>query len=163
MIETKEMKPLYSIVLFFFFLGLSGCDGSRVFEEKITFSNLYWHKDNVATFNFEIEDTDAAYNLFYTIRNSSTYPYYNLYVNYDLRDSVGQAVKQDLQEMVLFDSKTGKPKGSGSGDLFDHKIPVLENLRFENKGAYRLKLTQYMRLDSLPDIASIGLRIEKAD
>ena len=60
-------------------------------------------------------------------------------------------------------SKTGKPYGDGLGDIFSHQLPLpaLSNVRFLKRGKYTFKLRHYMRRDLLPEIVSMGLRIEK--
>jgi gliding motility-associated lipoprotein GldH len=58
------------------------------------------------------------------------------------------------------DAKTGKPQGTGLGDIFNHQFDLLHGFRFPKTGTYNMTLKQYMRQDPLPDIYSIGLRIE---
>jgi gliding motility-associated lipoprotein GldH len=71
-------------------------------------------------------------------------------------------VEARLQELTLLDPKTGKPLGKGLGDIFDHQIVALPNYRFQKSGTYTIKLKQYMRQDPLPDVMSVGVRVEKA-
>ena len=66
-------------------------------------------------------------------------------------------------QLFLFDPKSGEPYGSGVGDLFDHSQPVLENYTFPASGDYKAELRQYMRLDTLPYILSVGWRVETVD
>ena len=63
----------------------------------------------------------------------------------------------------LFDPKTGEPFGNGLGDVFDHQFLLLENYKFERPGPYNFKLQQYMRMDSLPEVLSAGIRVEKVE
>ena len=64
--------------------------------------------------------------------------------------------------VLLFDAKTGKPLGkSGIGDLYDHRFILLNNYKFKNKGKYRIVFEQFMRMDTLPGIMAVGLRVEK--
>ena len=63
----------------------------------------------------------------------------------------------------LFDAKTGKPSGkSGIGDLYDHRFLLLQNYQFPKPGKYKIVLEQFMRMDTLPGIVAIGIRVEKA-
>lgn len=141
----------------------TGCsDPNRVYERNVDFSNNLWLADSIAEFEFEIVDTQAAYNLYYNVRNSISYPYNNLYVQYTLEDSLGNVMSKALQNMDLFDPVTGKPKGDGLGDIFDHRILAIPQQRFSKEGWYRFKIQQFMRQDSLPLILSMGLRVERA-
>ena len=69
-------------------------------------------------------------------------------------------IQSDLTEVFLFDSKTGEPLGDGMGDIFDHRFTVLEDFHFDNPGVYRFKVRQYMRMDLLPEIMTVGLRVD---
>ncbi len=116
--------------------------------------------DSTVQFEFEITDPSQTYNLHYNVRNSISYPYHNLYVQYTLEDSAGQVLSKALQNMNLFDPVTGKPLGDGLGDIFDHRIMAIPNQSFPEAGWYRFNIQQFMRQDSLPLILSMGLRVE---
>lgn len=150
------MKYKFLILLFV----LVACDSSRVYEDYDNMEEAFWHLDSVKKFTFEIEDVEKEYNLLATFRNSSVYPFYNIYFQFSLTDSLDSVVVRQLTESDLFDPKTGQPKGTGLGDMFDHSVPLLENYSFSAPGTYSLKLQQQMRLDSLPFILSVGARVE---
>ena len=137
------------------------CDPDRVYEKNLDLTSQYWHKDSLHSFHFEIPDQELTYNLYCNIRNTVAYPYHNLYFTYFLEDSLGKTITTKMEEIFLFDPKTGKPNGSGIGDIFDHQVPVMENYTFKSKGSYTFKMQQFMRMDSLPDILAIGLRVEQ--
>lgn len=148
--------------VFLLLLMLFACsDPLRVYEQNIDFSEKLWLADSVAQFEFEITESDLAYNLYYNVRNTISYPYHNLYVRHTLEDSLGVALSSALQNMDLFDPLTGAPLGDGLGDIFDHRILAISNQRFPENGLYRFKVQQFMRQDSLPLILSVGLRVEK--
>ncbi|MEO0331329.1 MAG: gliding motility lipoprotein GldH, partial [Bacteroidota bacterium] len=56
----------------------------------------------------------------------------------------------------------GKPYGSGLGDIFSHQILALPGYQFDTAGMYQIRLQQYMRRDTLPEILSVGVRVEVA-
>lgn len=142
-------------------MGLNACDSNRIFEQNVDITQTKWHKDSVLKFSFEITDTLSKYNFYYNIRNTVSYPFYNMYVTYYLVDSLDRRISSDLQNIDLMHSKTGKPYGDGLGDIFSHQLLALPNVRFLKKGKYTFKLKHYMRRDPLPEIVSMGLRIEK--
>ncbi len=144
----------------FLLILLISCDSSRVYEDYEDMEEAFWHMDSVKKFSFEITDIEKEYNLLATFRNSSLYPFYNIYFQYSLTDSLDSVVVQQLKEVDLFDPKTGQPKGSGLGDMFDHSVPIIEKYKFSRPGTYNLKFQQQMRLDSLPFIMSVGARVE---
>lgn len=144
-------------------LVLISCDSTRVYEDFNDMEEAFWHLDSIQRFDFQIEDAAKAYNVKATFRNASSYPFYNLYFQYTLTDSLDNVIAQELKQVDLFDPKTGEPYGSGLGDLFDHSFPLEENLTFKAAGTYTLALEQYMRRDTLPFILSVGARVEFAE
>ena len=151
------MKYLYLILLAFL---ISACDSSRIYEDYHDFDESFWHMDSVQSFQFQMEDTSKATNLLATFRNSAAYPFYNLYFQYNLLDSANNVLVEQLEEYHFFDPKTGAPLGSGLGDLFDHAVILQEKYKFPAKGVYTIQLKQFMRMDTLPYILSVGARVE---
>lgn len=139
----------------------SSCDANRQFEENQDIPESQWPIALTPTFTFEITDTTQQYNVFFNVRNAIQYPFYNLYLRHYLIGPDGKQISSALHEMFLMDPKTGEPKGSGAGDIFDHRFRALKNIRFPKAGQYQLKVNQYMRQDPLPGIMAIGVRVEK--
>jgi gliding motility-associated lipoprotein GldH len=150
----------------FYFLFLLviciACDPNRVYEQNHTIEDNKWYIDSIPNFKFTIQDTTSTYNIYYNVRNAVSYPFYNLYLTYYLLDEQGNLISSRLQDLTLMDAKTGRPLGSGLGDIFDHQILSIPNYKFKRKGTYTFRIKQYMRQDPLPDIMSIGIRVEKA-
>ena len=142
---------------------LSACDKDRVYQNFTDFDSQFWHQDSVVTFRFKIEDASRKYNLKALIRNSQQYPYHNLYYQYTLANQNDSVLNQELMQIILFDPKTGVPMGGGVGEIYDNDQMVLENYTFPSVGEYEVSIMQYMRLDTLPYVYSVGWRIEDAN
>jgi gliding motility-associated lipoprotein GldH len=134
-----------------------------VYEDYENMEDAFWHMDSVKQFSFEITDAQIGYNILATFRNTSAYPFYNIYFQYTLRDSLDSIVYEQLEKADLFDPVSGQPRGSGLGDMFDHSIPILEDFTFPATGFYSITLQQQMRLDSLPYLLSVGARVEVSE
>ena len=148
---------IVSSILFF------SCDNRRVFEGKKDFDEGFWVFNNPAEFEFEISDTDIDYNLIFSIRNTAKYQYQNIYLQYYLEDSTGRLMSKELKNIQLFNTITGVPLGKGLGDIFDVERTFLEKYSFSNPGKYQLRIDQFMRQDSLPEILAVGLRVEVSE
>lgn len=153
-------------------LALSACDERRVYEKNVDITNNAWHKDSVVHLQVPIEEPDAAYNIYYNIRNALSYPAQNLYLQIEIADSTGRTLASDLNNIELFERTTGKPYGDGLGDIFDHQIPVYRNFSFPHAGTYDIRIQHMMRESNtprimegnyLPYVMSIGVRVEKAE
>jgi gliding motility-associated lipoprotein GldH len=139
---------------------LAGCDKNVVYKAHEDIDDGLWYIKNTPTFKVEITDTLSAYNLYYLVRNAVQYPYYNLYLTRKTTDPAGKKTSS-LEEVFLSNQVTGKPFGTGLGDLFDHKIAFAKNYKFPRSGTYTIALSQSMRQNPLPFIISVGISVEK--
>jgi gliding motility-associated lipoprotein GldH len=140
-------------------LLLISCDPNRQYEAFKNFDGN-WYVDSVAVFEFEIEDSTKNYDLIAHFRNRFSYPFHNLYFRFEMESENGRLVEEDLKEIYFFEPKSGKPYGSGLGDQFNHEYVLLDDYQFDSAMNYRVKLVQFMRMDTLPDIERVGLRLE---
>ncbi|MDB5235104.1 MAG: gliding motility lipoprotein GldH [Hymenobacter sp.] len=140
---------------------LTACDPNRVFEQNIDFPNYSWDVQQKPAFTFAIEDTAARYDVYFNVRHASAYGFYNLYVKHTLTGPAGPVGQPLLHQILLMDSKTGEPKGSGTGDIYDMQLLALPNQHFATPGNYTLTLEQYMRQDQLPGLMAVGVRVAK--
>jgi gliding motility-associated lipoprotein GldH len=131
----------------------------------VEFRDRNWKITEPIQFEFQITDSSKKYNLLVNIRNSLDYPYARIFVNYDLlKQQDSTSLSKKMLAEYLFDQKTGKPFGtSGIGDIYDHQFSILKNYSFEKAGAYKIKLNQFMRIDTIPGILAVGLRVEKTE
>ena len=140
----------------------TACDKGRVYEMNRDFEGRQWLIKDQPEFEFPIHDTTTSYNLYCDIRNEVSYPKANLYFTYYLQDSV-RLLQKKLMSDLLFDEKTGAPYGtSGLGDIFDHQVPILHGYKFPHKGTYKIRFEQFMRMDTLPGVLAVGVRVEKS-
>jgi len=159
---AASARKITNILLFVFVASLLSCDSDAIFKDHEDIEDGMWYVKNEPSFTFEITDASQPYNVYYLVRNSIAYPYYNLYVKRFLLNDKNKVVNEALNELILMDERTGKPLGDGLGDLFDHKIVALKNYRFPKAGKYTFKVRQYMRQDPLPAIMSMGVSVESA-
>lgn len=150
----------FTLLIGFVVLNLLSCDSSRL-EEDYKDIESYWLSDSTVSFSFNIVDQSIDYNIYFSVRNGVEFPHSNLYFKYFLKDSVGTTIESELVNFQLFHAKSGYPLGNGVGDIFEHQYELLTKYRFDNAGTYELSFQQYMRYDSLPEIYSVGYRIEK--
>ena len=137
------------------------CDNNAIFKSYEDLKDTNWYVKKIPSFTFEVKDETVPYNIYLLIRNASQYPYNNLYVTRYIHGPDGKQISNRLEEVTLFNPKTGKPFGEGLGDIYEHKVLSTRNFKFPKKGKYTIKLKQYMRQDPLPYVMSIGVIVEK--
>lgn len=160
MFFTTYARKITQFTLLLAVTSFLSCDSNAIFKDHEDIDDGVWYVKNEPSFTFEITDISQPYNVYYLVRNSIGYPYYNLYVKRFLLNEKNKIVNEALNELILMDERTGKPMGDGLGDLFDHKIVALKNYRFPKAGKYTFKVRQYMRQDPLPGIMSMGVSVE---
>lgn len=165
--EMKSKIRLVALALVLFSGLLYACDENRIYEKNKDIPEHSWHKDSVLIFDVKIEDPAIPYHVYYNIRNAVSYPTQNLYLRIEVQDTTGRTLTSDLNNIELFDSKTGKPFGDGLGDIFDHQVKVLDSFMFPDSGLFKVEVQHRMRdkilVDNkLPHIMSVGIRVEKA-
>lgn len=156
-------KPFYNLCVALLLLVVISCEQKKgEFKAIYNLKNQEWFIDKNQKFTFDVPDETKTYDVYFLIRNTISYPYYNLYFNRVLTDDKGKTLTNRMEELFLFDAKTGKPQGKGVGDMFDHKIKcsTLKGYRFPRKGKYTIAIKQQMRQDPLVGIISVGISVE---
>lgn len=136
------------------------CDPNRLFEKNIRIPDGIWDKNNHVRFEVVVEDTISPHNLYINVRNTGMYPVSNLYLFVTTIAPSGHAIKDTVQ--VILADERGKWLGKGLGDIWDNQRLYKEQVRFAQKGKYIFEYEQAMRLEKLPFILDVGLRVEKA-
>jgi gliding motility-associated lipoprotein GldH len=141
-------------------LVLVSCDPGRVYEKNIRIPDGIWNQNNPVSFEVIVEDTITPHNLYINVRNTGMYPLSNLYLFITTIAPSGHTIKDTVQ-IILADEK-GKWLGDGLGDIWDIQRLYKEQVRFAQKGKYIFEYEQAMRLEKLPFILDVGLRVEKS-
>lgn len=164
-IDTPEprVKPFsFSLNIsrfIFILLVVVACTDDVYYEEFQTVDQEMWNMNTSKAFSFHIQDTSSVYRLIYTIRNTTDYPYSNLYF-FTSTTHAGQDSKRDTVEFMLAD-KYGKWLGSGFGKIRESRFLIREQFSFPDTGVYVIDIEHGMRDEVLRGITDVGVRIEK--
>lgn len=157
--RIKQRKFIFHTLLVCLFFCFWSCTEKPVFEKKIDINDPFvWHKDSIYYLNWENIDTSSVRNVFFTFRNNTDYPYYNLYLFFTTISPNG-AKKTDTLLFYLQNPETGKYYGRGYTGILDNKI-LFQEQKMNQIGVYQYSLEQGMRDSLLSGILDIGLRIE---
>ena len=150
--------PKVCLVLLLLFL-LQSCDSKRLYEENKEIPGGQWSSKNKINFEFTIPDTTTVYNVLINVRNASQYQFANLYLFVTTTYPDGKTSKDTLD--CPLQDPTGKWLGKGIGDLWDNRLLFKPSVKFRQAGKYKLEYEQAMRVDPLPMITDVGLRVER--
>ncbi|MFC0184891.1 hypothetical protein ACFFJX_21230 [Pseudarcicella hirudinis] len=87
-------KRVFFYFLFLGFAALQSCDDKTLMKENYNIKDGKWFVKDAPVFSFEVLDTLSSYNVFYNVRNNSSYPYYNLYLTHYLYDAKNKVIHQ---------------------------------------------------------------------
>jgi gliding motility-associated lipoprotein GldH len=118
-----------------------------------------WKLMDILKFGIPVKDTVNSNNVYFTIRNSSSYPFRNIFLFVTTISPDGKTLTDTLQ-YNLADEK-GKWYGKGFGDIHELNLPFKSNIYFPMKGTYQFKIQHGMRVEDLKGIYDFGVRIEK--
>lgn len=152
------MKKLFPILVFVLLAG-SACDPARIYDEHKTIPDHAWYYQTGMPFEVPIRDTNIWYNVYINLRVSSDYKYNNLFLWLHTTSPDNQTDKRRVE--IRLADEHGKWLGSGLGDLYDYQFPAIQKVRFPASGFYRFDLFQNMRDDTLQNIISAGIRVER--
>ena len=151
-------RSSFIFILTFLFL-LSSCNSKIVYTNSQAMTEETWKLMDITAFKVPITDTLNSNNVFFTIRNSSSYPFRNIYLFVTTTSPDGKKITDTLQ-YNLADEK-GKWYGKGFGDIHELNLPYKSNVYFPLKGTYEFKIQHGMRVENLKGVYDFGLRIEK--
>jgi gliding motility-associated lipoprotein GldH len=139
---------------------LAGCSKPYAWQEKQDIAESGWLKTDLKSFSYEAKDSTSIYNLYLTLEHSNEYAWDNIYlkVNTVFPD-------KNKQEQVLnftLADKTGKWVGEKSGGAYHAEFVLQEGFYFNQAGSYKFEIEPYMRMDTLLNISSVGLKLEQS-
>jgi gliding motility-associated lipoprotein GldH len=155
----KGINRISFILIFTVLLFLLACNSKVVYTNSHAMAGETWNLMDIPVFKVPITDTLNSNNVFFTIRNGSSYPFRNIYLFVSTTSPDGKRITDTLQ-YNLADEK-GKWYGKGFGDIHELNLPYKSNVFFPRKGIYEFKIQHGMRTENLKGVYDIGLRIEK--
>ena len=134
------------------------CNKSPFYQKNDAIPNETWNVDSLLVYEFTILDSLQYHNFYIDIRNTTNYPYQNLYLFFTTQfpDST---VFTDTLNAYLSDAY-GRWTGKGTGKIKDNRFLLKSKVRFPQKGAYVFTAQQAMRDDDLTGITNFGITLQ---
>jgi len=149
--------------LIFATTALTGCMDSPYFQKDIAIPQYRWRYDYQPSFKVEIKDTAALYNLYFIVRHTGAYPFSNIWMWIYTKEPGDTTFQRSRIEIPLAE-KSGKWLGRGMGELWEQRMPITRDdapMVFKKPGIYEIRFEQNMRINPLPELLQVGLRVEK--
>jgi gliding motility-associated lipoprotein GldH len=142
---------------------LNACVKSPHYQKTYSIAKNEWAYNNKPTFKFDIEDTTSMYNLFFIIRHTEAYPYSNIWM-WVYTKKPGDTVFTKTRIEVPLAEPGGKWLGRGMGAIWEQRMPISDardTTMLRKKGTWEIRLEQNMRVNPLPEVLQVGLRIDR--
>lgn len=156
-------RNIFPVVLFSLVMGFTGCLPSPQYQKEHSIPKNAWQYNFRPSFKFDITDTNARYNLFFLVRHTEAYPYSNIWV-WIYTKAPGDSVFQKSRIEIPLAEPGGKWMGRGMGAIWEQRMPISndgDTVMLRKKGTWEIRLEQNMRVNPLPEVLQVGLRIEK--
>jgi gliding motility-associated lipoprotein GldH len=160
-IASLKRYKLPLLILAAMMASITACKKLEIFEKNVSIPNYQWKYSFVPAFDFEITDTAARYNLHVVLRHTDAYRYNNIWLNMNGILEKDTLVKIPHIELPLGNDEKGW-EGTGMNDIWEVRKAITKGpVQFKKAGVYHFTIAQVMREDPLPNVMSIGLRVEK--
>lgn len=149
------LNAILALVLF------SACGGEQLIDEYVEIPEKSWDKSDSYRFQFDVEDTEAMYDMMIKLRHNNDYNYSNIYFFVNVSSPEG-IVQSDTVQYLLAEPG-GKWLGDGIGELKTNLFLYGDHVRFPKEGTYSFEIFQGMREEQLSGFEDIGLRVAKSE
>jgi len=142
-------------------LLLQGCHSGQLYKRYIAIPDGVWNRGDRIRFVAPIEaPVPEVVNVTLLVRYTDIYEYNNLQITMHLT-----APRKTLLEEKTFDLPMklpgGENAGKGLGDIWDIKLPLLQQYQLPEAGNYTFEIEHTMPAEELPFITELGLLIEQ--
>ena len=142
---------------------MAGCHPSPYFQKVATVPSAAWDYGFKPTFSVDVTDTTASYRSYFVIRHTQGYPYNNIWMLVSVKGPGDKTTHKERVNIILAEP-TGKWMGRGMGEIWEQRMAMKldDSTLFRRKGTWEISLEQNMRVNPLPEILNVGVRVEKA-
>lgn len=155
MIAKTKLKILFAFALLLF----ASCSNDTLYDRSFAFDNHEWSQGYFPKFSVNIQDTSATYDVDFTLRTTTDYPFSNIWMNVSMIFPDGTKLRRPY-ELKITDQKGWL--GEKSGTLVSNTLSF-SNTKLPLKGAYTFVLEQATPETSVTEILDIGLRVAKSE
>lgn len=155
-LQISMILPCMALLLF-----MGSCEPGLVYEKNEKINLGQWNQNDHVDFDVMIDDTVLMHNFYVNIRHGGNYQFSNIFMFISTKMPDGKSFRDTIECSLAADD--GKWYGSGLGDLRDVRILFKKNLAFPIKGKYHFGVEQAMRMNPLPYVFDVGIRVEKAN
>jgi gliding motility-associated lipoprotein GldH len=121
-----------------------------------------WNYNFKPAFRFDITDSNAQYQPYFIIRHTQAYQYNNIWMWLYIK-TPGDTAATKARINITLSEPSGKWLGRGMGEIYEQRMPISlgDSVDLSRPGTYEVVMEQNMRINPLPEILHVGMRVEK--
>ena len=146
---TQLLKGILILLVFLCY----SCEKQYTFSQLQTIPESGWTYQNILKYDFEVEDTNALYDLYLEVAYNTSFSFQNMYVNVYTGMSEDKMNKTQLS--LDISNNLGIWKGDCNAEECTYLLPLQKSIYFEKPGKQSFWIEQYSRSPSVKDIKSI--------
>lgn len=154
--KTDRDKLIIASLSLIAVLAIS-CGRNILYSDNVRMNDETWSMFDPAKYSCIVNDTTGSYNLSFSVRTSTEYPYRNLYLFVVTTFPSGLSLTDTIQ--AVMSNEKGEWLGKGAGDIRELTIPYKSNVFFPEAGEYHFTIIHGMRDTILPGVYDLGIRI----
>lgn len=147
-------------IFVFLALGFTACDATGIYNETRETENEVWAYESPLRFDVNVEDTVNLHDVVVNLRTSKTYEYSNLWLFVEFNYPTGHSYTDTIECPLAYPD--GRWVGSSGPGYINTAVIIKKDLIFPVSGEYNINIRHGMRDDSLNEIKTVGLRIQRA-
>jgi gliding motility-associated lipoprotein GldH len=159
--NSKQPVIIFAGLVILMVLTFTSCLEGIIYEKDFAIEDSGWSENDTLHYSFEVNDTTKYTDIYLHLRIDNDYPFNNCYTHVELLGPNGQKI-QEVRSFDLAD-KSGKWKGKGYGALISFEFPFFKHLELTDVGEYSINIRQYMRVNTLPGVHDVGIRVLQED
>ena len=158
MLQREFYRNVGLIFMLLFLFLFSACVHNIFYQKSVQLPDEEWKMNNTLIYEFTITDSLQYYNFYIDLRNTTAYPYQNLYLFFTTIFPDGAQFTDTLNATVS--DAYGRWTGKGSGRIRENRFVLKQKVRFLQKGDYRFLAQQAMTDTVLKGIADFGITLQ---
>jgi gliding motility-associated lipoprotein GldH len=155
-----QLKRIPRLFVIYFVLLTSCTQDIGVFEKDISLPGQEWESSFKPQIIFSVSDTSSLYNIYLVFRHTDAYNYNNIWIRAIVQEPGDPKPKSRQYDLTLATNDKGW-LGSGMDDIYEQRVLIQAETKFNRIGDYHFTLEQIMREDPLLHVLDAGLRVEK--
>jgi len=153
--------PIKICLLIILLISTLSCYRGRIYDDKYTFDDYSWSKDETIKFDPEITAQYAGkqYQAVIHVRYITGFSYKFLNLGLLITRPDGSQGTKEISIQMLTEDK--KYRGNGIGDIWDLDYQLSEPISFAEPGKYEIEIKSLMQDQTVNFINEIGMSLSE--